>query len=187
MWRLIAGYSLLVLSVLIGLVGGLLVLVNLAGLLWLAEGRWLSGALCYGLATVLLSGLSWAGGQAVLKPKTHGFTARGVAELRAVYRREGLAEHAGGDVGDYGGKTRRELMEVYRRIDRQRVPERFEQLMAAIKAAVEAADGETPAEDAETQAEAAADAADADAEGAEAAGAEGAEGAAVDGHGDIAG
>lgn len=89
----------------------------------------------------LLSMFLFQRSRALEDPQRHSVAALSRTELERVYEVEQLAqkrkEELAATAGDYRTMSSKELLDVYRNIDRERVPERFGELLRAMKACVE--------------------------------------------------
>ena len=103
------------------------IVAHLIGVLWRA-----------GVLAVLTAGF-YVGGRGLLWPEAYGAEVHSRGVVRSIYDQERLGDRDDlGAPGDYyGPMAPSALADVYRNISRQAHPERFRQVLAAIKAAVE--------------------------------------------------
>jgi hypothetical protein len=112
-----------------------LILIGLA--LDIALGISVTGVVCRTSFLGLVAMALFLGGRAVLNPARWGYDALHRDELVKLYNELGLAQRPDGDSGQYASSSPSELLSVARTIERDRVPQRYLQLMCAIKRTVE--------------------------------------------------
>ncbi|MBX2801079.1 MAG: hypothetical protein KTR31_25590 [Myxococcales bacterium] len=79
---------------------------------------------------------SFEGGRALIWPATHGMEVRAKAVLWEIHEAQGLASRQLPDPGPYEHASARDLADVASNIDAAAHPERYRQLLAAIRAKV---------------------------------------------------
>jgi hypothetical protein len=125
----------------ISLISGALALLSLMGTaLNIVQGLEFARAVS-GVGTlvflVLISVASFALARAWWDPAQYSRAAIDQRDLRALYKRERLAELDAGDVGIYAETEDGELVRLHQRVRPDRLPQRHRELMARIKQRVE--------------------------------------------------